>query len=178
MDLWQALCFLAVCFGIPIAFVVNKLLTRKQQMKRNLIENNDQRRETLLNPCFLDVEKILKCPFPPALKSLYQRPDLVCSTDFYFLDPIEDGAVWSIRSFLPVNSDTVRNQWPPTIGACFFAETAPCYYYVLLDSDPHTPTPVFVVNRSTGETTKVTESLTDFLNWPRISAELYHKHHG
>jgi hypothetical protein len=178
MELWQALLFLGIVFSIPIALFAYSLLTRKRSMRKRLSENNSLIREALLNPSFSEVEKILERPIPPSLKKLYQREDIICATDFYFLDPIEDDAAWSIRSFLPLNPETVRHRWPCCPDACFFAETGFCFYYVQLDSNPLTPAPVFVLNCNTGEITKVSESLTDFLNWPRISATLYHKHHG
>lgn len=178
MELWQALLFLGVAFSIPIAFAAHSLLTRKRSMMKRLDENNALLREALLNPSFAEVEKILEQPIPPSLKKLYEREDIICATDFYLLDPIEDGAAWSIRSFLPLNPETVRNRWPICPGACFFAESAPCFYFVSLHSDPTAPVPVFVLNCGTGEMPKVAESLTDFLSWPRISAALYHKHHG
>lgn len=147
-------------------------------MRQALEESNDRTRESLLKPSCSEVERILKQPIPPALKDIYKREDLICATDFYLLDPIEDDAAWSIRSFLPLNAETVRNRWPVCHGACFFAESATCFYFVSLHSDPNAPLPVFVLDCGTGDMPKISESLTDFLNWPRISAALYHKHHG
>ena len=135
-------------------------------------------KELMENPKFRAAELEVGRRFPHAIRNLYARKDLLTQTDFYFLDPVENGSAWSIESFLPVTPQTIRGCWPQIGGACYFARTREYFYYVPFDSDPYAPTSVFVFNCLTGEHVKVSESLNDFLNWPRISAAKYHKHHA
>jgi hypothetical protein len=135
-------------------------------------------RELMENPRFRDAELETGRRFPQAIKNLYARKELIHQKDFYFLDPIESEAAWSIKSFLPVSVMTIRERWPHLGNACFFAWTTEYAYYVPFESDPMSPTPVFVLNCLTGESMNVSESLNDFLNWPRIPAATYHKPHA
>jgi hypothetical protein len=173
---------IVVLFLIGFCFFIKNLLSSfcsgRFTKPGKLKEDREAEREVMENPQYLDVEREIGRRFPHALKSLYSNKALLAETDFYFLDPVEDRAAWSIGCFLPVNTNTVRDRWPKQDG-CFFAQTIyGQYYYVPLDSDPHAPTPVFLLDLQDGEITKVSDSLTDFLNWPRISAADYHKHYG
>jgi hypothetical protein len=173
--------FLVIGVGtcIVIANIMSALRARRRSKNDELNENREAQQEKLRYPKYRDVEKLLRCRFPNALKYLYEQKELVCQTDFYFIDPTEDKSSWSIAFFLPVSSDSIHDCWPDLPDACFFARTMHGqYYYVPFDSDAWAPTSVFVIDIRSGETTKISDSLVDFLNWPRVSAAQYHKHHG
>jgi len=142
-------------------------------------ENLETRMTLMENPRYREVENLVHRPIPEGIKLLYTRKDLLSLTDFYFLDPVEDNAAWLISFFLPVSPETVQHQWPDVPDAFFFARTiyGQCYF-IPFDVDPKAPTPVFLFEPQDGEITRVSDSFSDFLGWPKVSAASYPKHHG
>ena len=125
-------------------------------------------RHRLLHPRWDAIEAGLGRPVPGVLRELYGEPEALLRSHFYLTPPGGGARAW-LDLFLPMDEEAFR-PYGLTLpaGAVAFAddEHGDPYFYVP-DATEYGDGPVFRLERAEAATPRLSESLAEFLRWPR-----------
>lgn len=148
----------------------------RRGVRRESPEQRDLRleswRQRLLHPEIESVEESCGGKIPARLIAMYSDHELTFKRDFEVSPPGKNPKrdSWWIGDFVPL---TVEDQNRTTDltefgkGCCFAGDGMGNFYWVPVEADRKSDAPVYFVCHDPWGNEKVTDSLDDFLSWPR-----------
>ena len=132
-------------------------------------------RNRLLNPNQNNVETKIGGLLPESLLGLYADHALVLAKGMEIRSPHlgpEESGEW-IQEFLPVDIESQQYTWDLEEagwgkGFCFAADGMGNFYWVPVSATRQPDAPVFFACHDPWRNEKITESLLEFLSWPRV----------
>ena len=162
-------------FGIIVVLVVLPLLIvwlndrifRRRSSKKEREEYSKRFEERLLKPDFAALETHFGCAMPNELKELYANNEEIQRGDFEVVTKNSTGVedTWTVAFYEPADLESLRDAWPDCKELFAFANDGCGNDYLI---DPRKPaTEVLFHDHETGEFSKVTSSLAEFMAAPR-----------
>ena len=157
MSEFGTLLLMAICalpaFGV--IWVWRRMRSGRDQQKADAARAHFIQK--LRRPDFDRVEAHFGLPLPDALKSFYGSPFIECDWDI----PKTGGGMWEIAYFEPLDETAVRDAWPGSKHYLILANDGFGNEYAFSPTDPASP--VVFHEHETGEISRVSESLEEFL---------------
>jgi hypothetical protein len=131
------------------------------------------RRARLLHPNVDETEAFCGGRVPQKLLDMYEAPDLLLGRDFQVCAPGKDPRKdsWWIGDFVPLHKQDQEVTTDLTEfgkGCCFAGDGMGNFYWVPVDAKQCNDAPVFFACHDPWGNEKVSETLTEFLSWPRL----------
>ena len=158
----------AIFVVLPLLIVwLNDRIFHRTSSKKELDEYSKRYKERLLNPEFAALEAHFGCTMPNELKELYASKEEIQRGNFDVVTKGRDGSkeTWTVAFYEPADLESLRDTWPDCKELFAFANDGCGNDYLI---DPRKPrSEVLFHDHETGEFSKVTSSLAEFIAAPR-----------
>jgi len=128
----------------------------------------------MIHPKIEEIEGLCGGKIPQRLIAMYSDHDLTFSNDFEVCPPGKDPKKdsWWIGDFVPLTVQDQNLTCDLTEfgkGCCFAGDGMGNFYWVPVDVERKSDAPVYFACHDPWGNEKVTESLGEFLSWPRVA---------
>jgi len=168
---------LFVVLPVSILWLRDKIFHSSRKEAPDRIQARmDAFRERLVNPQHALVEAEIGALLPQRLIAMYADRELVLSQNFSFCPPGKNpkkSSEW-IDSFLPLDSESQKYTCDLGLlanakGFCFAGDGCGNFYWVPVSETGQPDAPVFFACHDPWGNEKISDSLGEFLSWPRVA---------
>jgi hypothetical protein len=165
---------------IPVLLLWTRDKIKRTRIKKSIETRSlelQQWQQRLLHPKFDEVEAVCGGCVPESLVQMYANKELMLQSRIEVhaqrIDRKTDQ--WDISGFIPMDAAEQNHTVDLSVGGwgkgcCFAGDGCGNFFWVPVSQERHRDAPVYFACHNPWGNTKVSDTLTEFLSWPRVDA--------